>query len=179
MRIIYEEHVADNGEVLPHVLFWDFTRHIVESYISGKEPADWIPALDFLEEAFGVVDDYSRGVISASFLESLPYAGEPGAGIAGHLGPTLRSRLAELRRSANLLRVPSAHGSLFHSCGARSPTPDCDFQWFVDAPDSGDKVLAANTKTGKISAEEVIAVLFHHDTIDPDEQILSQVLGNG
>jgi hypothetical protein len=111
MRIIYEEHVADNGEVLPHVLFWDFTRHIVESYISGKEPADWIPALDFLEGAFGVVDDYSRGVISASFLESLPYAGEPGAGIAGHLGPTLRSRLAELRRSANLLRVPSAYGS--------------------------------------------------------------------
>jgi hypothetical protein len=39
--------------------------------------------------------------------------------------------------------------------------------------DSGGKALAANTKTGKTSAEEVAAVLVHHDTIDPDEQDLS------
>jgi hypothetical protein len=69
--------VTNNGKALLHVLFWNSTRHIVESYISGEEPADWVPAPDFLESALGVVDDYSRDVISASFLESLPYAGEP------------------------------------------------------------------------------------------------------
>ncbi|WP_420823570.1 DUF7674 family protein [Streptosporangium subroseum] len=98
LRELYAEHLQDNGEILPHVLFWDFTQSIVSAYQGElSPPLDWRTAIEFIESAFGVVDEYAQGVISASFLSSLPYPGEPGAGIIEQLGPVLREELAIAR----------------------------------------------------------------------------------
>jgi hypothetical protein len=98
LREVYADHLQDNGEILPHVLFWDFTQAIVSGYQGERSDSlDWNASLDFLEAAFDTVDEYSRGVISASFLSSLPYPGEPGAGIVEHLGPTLSRELTIAR----------------------------------------------------------------------------------
>ncbi|HEY5400418.1 MAG TPA: hypothetical protein VIL16_34035 [Trebonia sp.] len=95
-RELYEEHLRDNyGEVLPHVLFWEFTQAIVASYLTNGE--SWKAALGIIEGAFGSGDDYTDGVISASFLESLPCRGEPGAEIVDFLGPNTHHRLTVIK----------------------------------------------------------------------------------
>ncbi|MEU4237737.1 hypothetical protein [Actinoplanes sp. NPDC026619] len=50
---IYEIHVGENDEVLPHVIFWDITQEVVASFLrNDPEPSKWSAALHFLEEGF-------------------------------------------------------------------------------------------------------------------------------
>lgn len=52
--------------------------------------------LDHVEEALGA-DDEVDGLIRVSFVDNLPYPGEPGAEIVGLLGPRLTAALEESR----------------------------------------------------------------------------------
>lgn len=90
---VLDEHIGDNGEILPHVFFGDVTRYAVRLFQNSEASPELRDILSHLEEAFqrempDVVD-----LISVSFLENLPRDGEPGGEIRKLLGPNLRKEL--------------------------------------------------------------------------------------
>ncbi|MFE1903521.1 hypothetical protein [Streptomyces gardneri] len=97
-RGVYETHVFTQGDVLPHVFFWDVVQGTVRSFL-GEDPAaaDWRRTLDFLEEQCcrGVlgIDE----VIVTSFLGDLPSPQEPGHAIVHQLGPALSAKFVRIR----------------------------------------------------------------------------------
>lgn len=76
---IYDEHIADNDEVLPHVLMGTFTRFLFDSYKKSKSPDANGEAckqvvdrsLNLMERAMGNGDLGVQNLISVSFLENL------------------------------------------------------------------------------------------------------------
>ncbi|MFD5142878.1 hypothetical protein [Streptomyces sp. NPDC058401] len=95
----YESHVFNEHGVLPHVFFWDVVQDTVHSYLAQDAPdgPDWRGVLDFLEEQTRRRVPGAIEVIVTSFLYDLPYEGEPGYGIAAHLGPAMKERNLQLR----------------------------------------------------------------------------------
>jgi hypothetical protein len=67
---VYRQHVADQGELLPHVLMGEITRFVVASV--GNEHADWLPGLLRRIEA-GLLsgDGDIAELIGVSFVENL------------------------------------------------------------------------------------------------------------
>lgn len=98
---LYSMHVHnENGMVLPHVFFWDVVQATIDSYLGvDSESPDWRTTLQFLEEQFerGVpeVDE----IIVTSFLNYLPFPGDPGHEIIKYLGPALTERFMKIRPS--------------------------------------------------------------------------------
>src|SRR5688572_17197555 len=83
---VLQEHLADNDELLPHVLFGDVTRWLGEH---GPNAA----VLAVLEHHMAAGDDDVQNVLAVSFLENL-VAGEPSDdAIRAALGPRLRAEL--------------------------------------------------------------------------------------
>jgi hypothetical protein len=81
---VRREHLADNGELLPHVLFADVTRWLVER---GPVPE----VLAVLEQHMSAGDADVQNVIAVSFLENL-FGDEPGErAIQAALGPRLKA----------------------------------------------------------------------------------------
>lgn len=95
---IYKDHLEDNNnEVLPHVLFWDFTNAIVNSFL-GRDPyIKWRDLLLFLDDEYGRGDSYLRGILEVSFLENLPYPNEAGSEIVKWLPVGLRDVFDRIR----------------------------------------------------------------------------------
>ncbi|MFE0699582.1 hypothetical protein [Streptomyces sp. NPDC058872] len=97
-RGAYETHVFRQGDVLPHVFFWDVVQDTVRSFL-GEAPgaADWRRTLAFLEEqsARGVLD--IDEVIVTSFLGDLPSPHEPGHAIVHQLGPVMAAKFVRIR----------------------------------------------------------------------------------
>ncbi|MFE0641355.1 hypothetical protein ACFW2Y_07045 [Streptomyces sp. NPDC058877] len=97
-RGVYETHVFRQGDVLPHVFFWDVVQDTVRSFL-GEAPgaADWRRTLAFLEEqsARGVFD--IDEVIVTSFLGDLPSPHEPGHAIIHQLGPVMAAKFVRIR----------------------------------------------------------------------------------
>lgn len=91
LRPSYDEHVADYDFVLPHVFFGDVTRWTVADYEADETRAEggWRDVLAFLEDEYEGSSYDAQAVIEQSFVENLPYDGEPGYGIEQHLGPKL------------------------------------------------------------------------------------------
>ena len=53
LRPAYQEHMADNGELLPYVLFYTFTTQIIDALVADDpRRLDWRGALEFLDERF-------------------------------------------------------------------------------------------------------------------------------
>lgn len=92
---IVATHLADNGEVVPHLLMADITRWLVAE---GPEPA----ILAALERHYAEGDDDVQNVIALSFLENL--LGEDVA-VRWALGPRLAD---ELRRMEDWKPDPDA-----------------------------------------------------------------------
>ena len=102
LRPFRDRHLAEYDEMLPHVFFGDLTRWLVDSYLAdpgGRDGPDpvWRRLLDRFEQAYGVGDAGTRELLYASFLENLPYPGEPGEEISRYLGPSLGADLADFR----------------------------------------------------------------------------------
>ena len=96
---VYREHLADNDELLPHVLMGDFTTWFVKQYRARRRlrnGAELRRMITFLEEAFSAGDPDTENVIAVSFLENLDRAGTSYEGIKRLLGPRLREQLREL-----------------------------------------------------------------------------------
>ncbi|MEU9295752.1 hypothetical protein [Streptomyces sp. NPDC048266] len=97
-REVYERHVLHQGDVLPHVFFWDVVQNTVRSFLGdAPDAADWRRTLAFLEEQScrGVigVDE----VIVTSFLGDLPSPQEPGHAIVHQLGPVMAAKFVRIR----------------------------------------------------------------------------------
>lgn len=96
----YESHVFDQDGVLPHMFFSiDVVNDTVRSYLGEGDPdgPDWRLVLAFLEEESRRAVPGAYSVIVTSFLDDLPYVGQPGCGIEAHLGPVMAAKFAELR----------------------------------------------------------------------------------
>ena len=109
LRRVYEEHLSENEELLPHVFLGDVTRFVITEFRKGRsdrgEPTldtrvlDRI--LDLLERAMKSSDTRLRELVSVSFLENLDQAGRDYLGIKGLLGPALVKELAQYERQHN------------------------------------------------------------------------------
>ena len=98
LQPLREKHVEGNfGELLPHVLMGEITAEAVELYVRGDQ-GTVRRLLDFLEtEAEAGHEGDVDELIAVSFVENLPYDGEPGHAITGELGPRL-SEILRLQR---------------------------------------------------------------------------------
>ena len=81
---VRREHLADNDELLPHLLFGDVTRWVVER---GPVPE----LLAVLEHHMEAGDEEVQNVIAVSFLENL-LGDDPGErAVQAALGPRLKA----------------------------------------------------------------------------------------
>jgi hypothetical protein len=64
------EHVQTHDDLLPHVLFGDFTRFVIEAWRNGDR-ALLRRCLDFLERALVEGDERVKNLIIASFIENV------------------------------------------------------------------------------------------------------------
>jgi hypothetical protein len=102
---IYNEHIADYDEVLPHVLMGAFTRFLFDAYKKSKLPDANGEAykqvvdrsLGFMERAMGKGDLGVQNLISVSFLENLWPSEQVDIAVYNEikllLGPLLRNEL--------------------------------------------------------------------------------------
>jgi hypothetical protein len=86
LQPVLDEHERDNGELLPHVLFGDITRWVVEHPANPR-------LLGVLERHLGDGDAYVRDLLLASFVENL--LDEPIDHLRDSLGPRLSAALME------------------------------------------------------------------------------------
>lgn len=89
----------DSGnQDLPHVVFGDLTRFIINEYCKGRvqKNSPFQRALAFLEQAAQSSDKNVQNLVGCSFLENLHNAGRDYAGIRAKLPRTLRVMLAEM-----------------------------------------------------------------------------------
>ena len=95
LAVVRREHLADNGEIFPHLLMADMLRWLAEAALrSGGEP-DVRAALAVLETHLTSGSDDAQEVIALSFLEHLGL-GENERGervLREWLGPGLRAEL--------------------------------------------------------------------------------------
>ncbi len=96
LRSLYEEHLRDYGDIIPHVFFGDLTRY-VQGAFSGlpSSPARQISLkiIALLERAMLSDDEKLHELVSTSFLENLDQDGEAFNDIRANLGPTLKREL--------------------------------------------------------------------------------------
>jgi hypothetical protein len=102
---VLKEHLDFNHELLPHVLFGDITRWVIDRYREARghtgssHGQDEIldRTLGFLERKFSDPEDSAaHDLIAVSFLENLHQAGPDYEGLKRRLGPNLRSWLSRL-----------------------------------------------------------------------------------
>jgi hypothetical protein len=98
--LVDENRAGSRGDVLPHRFLADVAFQAVEHHLSGKQTAhsEVRAVIDLLEAEFGR-DDGVDNAIAVSFVENLPYDGEPGADIVRLLGPKLKEELHRQRLS--------------------------------------------------------------------------------
>jgi hypothetical protein len=94
---LVREHIADYGEVLPHILAADVARWFCRAGLHPAldESADADAAVAVLSSLFSSGDDDLQDVVSTGFLEVLPHPGEAGREVVERLPSPLRD---ELRR---------------------------------------------------------------------------------
>ncbi|MFC9326188.1 hypothetical protein [Kitasatospora sp. NPDC057015] len=96
---LYRSHVFNEDGVLAHVIFWDITLATVASYLGDEDEPDWRSTLPFLEEQLSLGVPEISEVVVTSFLNYLPWPGEPGHGIVRELGPAMARSFASIRPS--------------------------------------------------------------------------------
>ena len=102
---VYEEHMVDYDEVIPHVLMGDFVRFLFDAYRKSQtdhaNSQHWQHLINrilgLMERAIGSSDEYVENLISASFVENLSPSEEQDKEIyealKAQLGPGLRRAL--------------------------------------------------------------------------------------
>ena len=67
---VLDEHRHDNEGVLPHVLFGDLTRFVLDA--RANDDADRVTrSLTFLDRALRDGDDYVQNLVAVSFVENV------------------------------------------------------------------------------------------------------------
>jgi hypothetical protein len=93
-RLAAENRFGDHGDVLLHGFLGDVAAREIENHRSGGPvaQAEVRTVLALLEAELGA-DRAVDEAIAVSFVENLPYPGDPGADLVGELGPKLRTEL--------------------------------------------------------------------------------------
>jgi hypothetical protein len=99
LKPMYDGHIYDNGELLPHVFFGEVTRYVVQHVRVGEtgrsQPVGRI--LAFLEESMSSCDGQIRELVSASFAENLLGENDVIATLKGIVGPSLAKEIESCR----------------------------------------------------------------------------------
>ncbi len=113
LRPVYEEHIRDVDELLPHVFFIDLTEYVISIYksISNNPNKDLRDELDnilkYIEKGVSEGNEDIQELIGVSFLENLGIVfcegleieDEDIRNIENEFGPCLKSMLIEMRES--------------------------------------------------------------------------------
>jgi hypothetical protein len=102
LQPLYNEHIEDNGELLPHVFMGDVTRFVVslhakslgKRFDSIESRRTLMKILDFFEENMRGADDVQE-LISVSFLENLDQSAENYASLKSYFGGSLLDELSK------------------------------------------------------------------------------------
>ncbi|TWT96121.1 hypothetical protein Pla108_32030 [Botrimarina colliarenosi] len=65
LRTIFQEHVADNDEILPHLFMGDVTRYVLSGGSQRQE------LVRHLNDALRTGEEYIENLIAVSFVENL------------------------------------------------------------------------------------------------------------
>jgi len=71
LKLPYQQHLEDNGKLLPHVFMGDVTRFIISEVESGVGSQDVNNLLNYFEDALATGDKDIENLISVSFVENL------------------------------------------------------------------------------------------------------------
>ena len=90
---VYDEHVVDYDEVLPHVLLGDLVRFLSDEVQQhGTGSAALSPALALLERGMASPDPRLQELVAVSFLENLDRDDPSFLPIRGLFGPHLEEQ---------------------------------------------------------------------------------------
>lgn len=95
LRPVYDEHIHDNGELLPHMFFGDVTRYAVQQVRWGEmgpaKPVERI--LQVLDQSMGSGDEQVKELIAVSFIENLVEHDDVLESLKGLVGPNLEKEI--------------------------------------------------------------------------------------
>lgn len=95
---IYDQHVRDYDQVLPHVLLGDLVRFLSDEVrIHGEGSKALCEAMDLLERGMGSADPKLQELVAVSFLENLDPGDEAFPAIHRLYGPRLRAESQKIR----------------------------------------------------------------------------------
>ncbi|SRR6266498_5028600 len=98
---IYDEHVRDNDEVLPHVLMGELVRFLVEeARLQGTESSALRAAMGLLERGMASADPMLQELIAVSFLENLDPADAGFSAIRSLFGPELEKQYRKFEKAS-------------------------------------------------------------------------------
>lgn len=99
LRTLYDEHLSDHKELLPHVFMGDLTRYTLDLQEKVLEHGD-TEARRVLTEMLGLLEngmtegsEKVKELIAVSFLENLDQDHKVYQSLKGVLGPRLREEL--------------------------------------------------------------------------------------
>jgi hypothetical protein len=97
---LYNEHLHDYGELLPHVFLGDVTRFVITAFECSINRQDMLRLCDgamrilsLLERAMSSSDEKLQELVSVSFLENLNHTSKTYTQIRARLGPRLLKEL--------------------------------------------------------------------------------------
>lgn len=95
-RPVLDEHIAEQGTVLPHVLFGGLTRWTIDLFRRWQQTEEqqafetFVRVVHFLEQCIQSEDEQLKELVIVSFLENLWQTGSEYREISQHLGPLLQ-----------------------------------------------------------------------------------------
>ena len=96
---IYDEHLRDYDEVLPHVLVGELVRFLSDQARHHGEHSDALrQAMDLLEQGMSSADPRLQELVAVSFLENLDPADVAFPAISRLFGPRLREQYERYKR---------------------------------------------------------------------------------
>ncbi len=88
-RLLYEEHIKDNDVVLPHVLFGDFTRFVIDVFRKSKNNVEqksvFERSIHFIKDLLESNNSKLEELAQVSLIENLHQAGSDFAEIKKYL----------------------------------------------------------------------------------------------
>lgn len=100
LKNLYDEHLSDNEELLPHIFFYDVAVYVADlaRREDRQDSSVMKRILDYLEQGMRTGHDSTKEVISLSFLENLAeYHGDAVSRLSGRLGPSLMRELDQYK----------------------------------------------------------------------------------
>ena len=96
LKPLYDEHLADYDELLPHVFLGDVARFLTLGFaveestrLQRSQHGDATEALRILEEVVATKDPDMLELVSVSLLENIIWASPEGRSIRSAMGPRL------------------------------------------------------------------------------------------